>query len=152
MSGPDPGVLFLEPGAHWRSLARGPGLCLVGAVVEEVNGLPVHTLGWVAAAVLLVAVTALQVVAARRHTAVELTTGRLRQGAEVLELADVDQVLPADPDGRADWQLARALGETPTVPRRCTGIGLRLHDGRVVQAWARDDVELRAALVATVEG
>ena len=151
MSGPDRGALFLEPGARWRSLAWGPGLCLAGAGVEAVNGLPVHTLGWAAAAVVLVAVTTLQVLGARRHTAVELTPGHLRQGAEVLELAEVEHVLPPDPDGRADWQLARALGETSTVPKRCTGIGLRRHDGRVVQAWARDDEALRAALVAAVD-
>lgn len=94
------------------------------------------------------AVTALQVLGARRHTSVELTATRLRQGAEVIELATVTEVLEPDPDGRAEWQMVRALGETPTVPRRRTGIGVRLDDGRTVQAWARDDEALRAALEA----
>jgi hypothetical protein len=144
--------LLVEPGARWRPLVWGPALCLAGGVLEAVRGLPVHVLGWVGAAVLLTAVTSLQVLGARRHSTVELTTNHLRQGAEVLELASVAEVLAADPDGRASWQMARALGETPTVPRRRTGIGLRLRDGRTVQAWARDDEALRAALVATVPG
>lgn len=148
MSASEP--LLVEPGARWRSLVWGPALCLAGGVLEAVRGLPVHAPGWVAAAGLLVALTSLQVLGARRHTTVELTTTHLRQGAEVLELASVAEVLAADPDGRASWQMARALGETPTVPRRRTGIGLRLRDGRTVQAWARDDEALREALVGTV--
>ena len=152
MSGSEPEVLLHEPGARWRTLAWGPVLCLLGAGVEALRGLTEHTLGWVAAAVLLAGVTALQVLGARQHTSVELTAASLRQGAEVLSLAEVAEVLPADPEGRAPWQLTRALGESSTVPRGCTGIGLRLHDGRTVQAWARADDALRTALVALAPG
>lgn len=147
-SGPALELLFHEPGARWRAVAWGPAVCLLGAGVELARGLAVHTLGWLGASVVLVAVTALQVVGARRHTSVQLTAERLRQGPEVLSLSEVVEVLAPDPEGRAGWQLGRALGESPTVPRTRTGIGLRLHDGRTVQAWAVDDADLRAALLA----
>jgi len=49
-------------------------------------------------------------------------------------------------DDTFDWEAAPALGESVSVPRRHTGIGLELSDGRLAQAWARDDAALRAAL------
>jgi hypothetical protein len=50
-----------------------------------------------------------------------------------------------------DWQSARALGEMHGVPRRRKGIGLKLRDGRLVQAWARDHEDLRAKLTAALD-
>ena len=38
------------------------------------------------------------------------------------------------------------MGRLKTVPRRRYGMGLQLADGSTVQAWARNDYALRAAL------
>ncbi|MCW4354959.1 hypothetical protein ONR57_16770 [Hoyosella sp. YIM 151337] len=142
-------IVFIEPGAQWRALLFVPIFCLAGIVAEIWMGGPVHWLGWAIAATLLTSVVAWQVYAARAHLRVELTIGHLRQGAETLALDDVEDVLPSaddDPKLAAQWQSARALGELHGVPRRRTGIGLRLRSGTVVQAWARDHATLRAAL------
>jgi len=144
-------VLFAEPGGRWRSVAFGPLLCLAGALLELVTRIPVHWLAWALAAPLLAGVTALQVLGARRHGVVGLSTVTLRQGTEELPVANIAEVFD-EPGERAwddysfDWEGARALGASLSVPRRHTGIGLKLTDGRLVQAWARDDIALRAAL------
>jgi len=144
-------VLFAEPGGRWRSVAFGPLLCLAGALLELTTRAPVHWLAWLTAAPLLAGVTALQVLGARRHGAVRLSTATLRQGTEELPVADIAEVFD-EPGERAwdddtfAWEAARALGESVSVPRRHTAIGLKLTDGRLVQAWARDDVGLRAGL------
>ena len=147
----EPRVLFAEPGGRWRSVAFGPLFCLAGAVIEFALGVPVHWLAWVATAPLLAAATALHVLGARRHGAVELSTDRLRQGTEVLQVSDIELVFD-EPGERAwddplfAWETSRALGESFSVPRQHTGVGLELTDGRLAQAWARDDSGLREAL------
>lgn len=149
------GALYSEPGGRWRSVAFGPVFCLVGVVIELVLGVAVHWLAWLAAAPVLAGTTALHVLGARRHGAVQLTSCCLRQGTECLPVAEIAKVFD-DPGVRAwddsllDWENARALGESFSVPRRHTGIGLELVDGRLVQAWARADEPLRAALVEVV--
>lgn len=144
-------VLYAEPGGRWRSVAWGPLLCLLGVALELGMRTPVHWLTWSAVAVLLGGMSALQVLGARRHGAVQLTTATLRQGTEELPVADVAEVFDAVgerawDDDTFDWEAAPALGESVSVPRRHTGIGLKLTDGRLVQAWARDDAALRVAL------
>jgi hypothetical protein len=52
---------------------------------------------------------------------------------------------------RPSWRSARALGELAGVPRGRTGIGLKLAEGRTVQAWARKDEKLRVALTDLLE-
>ncbi|MEU8896645.1 hypothetical protein [Nocardia sp. NPDC048505] len=143
-------VLFAEPGARWRTVAYGPALCVVILLLELVTGSPVHWFALLFCAGLIALFVALQVVAGRRHVSVELTGATLRSGAETLARADIAEVLPPRADARIeeDWESARALGELSGVPRRRTGIGLRLRDGSVVQAWARDHRGLRAALTA----
>ncbi|MBF6187007.1 MULTISPECIES: DUF3093 family protein [Nocardia] len=146
-------VLFTEPGARWRAVAYGPVLCLVILVLELVTGGPVHWFALVFCAVLVAAFVALQVYAARTHVSVELTPAALRQGTETLPLAAIDEVLPErDEDSWDDeeWESARALGELTGVPRRRKGIGLRLREGGMVQAWARDHRGLRAALTGAL--
>lgn len=144
-------LLFSEPGGRWRSAAFGPVLCGAGALTEVFLGGVVHWLTWILVAPLLGGITALGVLGARRHGVVALSPACLRQGTEELTVADIAVVF-AEPANRAwddpvlDWELARALGESFSVPRRHTGIGLQLADGRLVQAWARDAVALRAAL------
>ncbi|AEF39101.1 hypothetical protein [Hoyosella subflava] len=140
---------FFEPGAQWRALLFGPVFCTVGIVSEIFLGGPVHWVGWLVAAALLTAVVGWQVYAGRTHLRVELTPHYLRQGEETLALEEIAELLPpegTDRWGAGDWQMARALGELHGVPRRRTGVGLRLQSGSIVQAWARDHHTLRAAL------
>ncbi|SEK72427.1 hypothetical protein [Rhodococcus maanshanensis] len=142
-------VLFEEPGGRWSLVALGPALCLVVLVVEAIIGSGVHWLGLALFAALLAGLVALQVVAARRHASVLLTPAVLRNGAEALEVTDIAEVLPeADPfaEDLEPWESAPSLGELSGVPRRRTGIGLRLRDGSVVRAWARDGDGLRSEL------
>ena len=76
----------------------------------------------------------------------------LRQGTERLRVDDIVRIYP-EPKGPdvPKWQSARALGELTGVPRRRTGIGLKLTNDRTVQAWARKHEALRAALTHLVE-
>ncbi|WP_373862596.1 hypothetical protein [Nocardia lijiangensis] len=142
-------VLFAEPGARWRAVAYGPLLCLLVLVLELVTSSPAHWFALIFCGALIAAFVALQVVAGRRHVSVELTESTLRQGAETLPLTGVAAVLPERDENSwndEDWESARALGELSGVPRRRKGIGLRLRDGGLVQAWARDHRGLRTAL------
>lgn len=142
-------AVFAEPGGRWRTVVIGPVICLIVLIAELVVGVGVHLFALTLFAVLLAAFVAVQVLAARRHASVEVHGADLRCGTETVPLADIAELLPAaDPDA-ADlepWETARALGELSGVPRRRTSIGLRLVDGTVVRAWARDGDGLRAAL------
>ncbi|MCL2535745.1 MAG: hypothetical protein FWE39_16430, partial [Nocardiaceae bacterium] len=113
----------------------------------------VHWFALTLFSVILAGIVYAQVAAARRHVSVSLTGATLRQGAEEVPVADIAAVLPpADPyaDEPQRWESARSLGELSGVPRRRKGIGLRLRNGSLVQAWARDDDGLRAALTEAV--
>ncbi|MEU2255482.1 hypothetical protein [Nocardia xishanensis] len=147
-------VLFAEPGARWRAVAYGPLLCLLVLVLELVTASPVHWFALIFCGALIAAFVALQVVAGRRHVSVELTESTLRQGTETLPLTGIAAVLPERDEhswNDEEWESARALGELSGVPRRRKAIGLRLRDGGLVQAWARDHRGLRTALGAALE-
>ncbi|QLY32280.1 hypothetical protein [Nocardia huaxiensis] len=147
-------VLFSEPGARWRTIAYGPALCAIILILEIVRGGDIHWFGLVFCAALLGGFVWLQVLAGRRHISVELTPEHLRQGAETLSLSKIAAVLPeVDEESWDDepWESARALGELTGVPRRRKGIGLKLKNGDLVQAWARDHRTLRAELTAVLE-
>ncbi|MTE16539.1 hypothetical protein [Nocardia aurantiaca] len=147
-------VLFSEPGARWRTIGYGPALCAIILVIELIRGGAIHWFGLAFCAVLLAGFVWLQVVAGKRHISVELTPKQLREGTEVVPLRDIAKVLPEEDEQSwdyEDWQSARALGELTGVPRRRKGIGLELADGRLVQAWARDHITLRAELTAALE-
>ncbi|MFD6350646.1 hypothetical protein KHQ06_09180 [Nocardia tengchongensis] len=147
-------VLFSEPGARWRTIAYGPAMCAIILVIELFRGGDIHWFGLAFCAVLLAGFVWLQVIAGKRHISVELTPEHLREGTEVVPLREIAAVLPEEDEESwdyEDWQSARALGELTGVPRRRKGIGLKLTDGRLVQAWARDHVTLRAALNDALE-
>ncbi|MGV9820078.1 hypothetical protein [Nocardia xishanensis] len=147
-------VLFAEPGARWRAVAYGPLLCLLVLVLELVTASPVHWFALIFCGVLIAAFVALQVVAGRRHVSVELTESALRQGTETLPLTGIAAVLPERDEhswSDEEWESARALGELSGVPRRRKAIGVRLRDGGLAQAWARDHRGLRTALGAALE-
>ncbi|MFD4294354.1 hypothetical protein ACFWPA_07070 [Rhodococcus sp. NPDC058505] len=144
---------FVEPGGRWRTVALGPLLCLIVLIGDLFIGAGVHVAGLSLFAVLLAALVWVQVKAARTHASVEVTPTTLRCGTETLALADIAEVLPdADPyaDDLQPWETAPPLGELSGVPRRRTGIGLRLTDDRLVRAWARDGEGLRSVLEAAV--
>lgn len=145
----DPGdagapVRYAEPGSTWWPLLWGPAFALVGAGAEALSG-PVHGLAWVIVGLLLFGIAVLWVQARRRVCSVRLTTVALHQGRESLyvrRIAEVDDVgLPAG---------ARVLGGGWTVPKKFAEVPLRLTDGTVVVAWARDPDALRAALRSLV--
>lgn len=141
-------VRFCEPGGHWRAIAYGPLLCLAVFVLELILGGAIHWFALALCAVLLAGFAGIQVVAARRHASVSLTDTAVRCGTETLALSEVAEVLDPDADNLAP---TRVLGELSGVPRRRTGVALRLRDGARVQAWARDDTTLRRELTAALQ-
>jgi hypothetical protein len=145
-------VLFYEQGASWYWLLAGPLSAVAMALIQMSSGYGIQLLVPGIFLVLVTGFLAIQVKAARIHTSVELTPEYLRQGTERLGVGDIVRVYP-EPKGPDEpkWQSARALGELTGVPRRRTGIGLKLTNDRAVQAWARKHEALRAALTHLLE-
>ena len=145
-------VLFYEQGASWYWLLAGPVSAVAMALIQLSSGYGIQLLVPGIFFVLVTGFLAIQIKAARIHTSVELTPEYLRQGTERLSVGDIVRVYP-EPKGPDEpkWQSARALGELTGVPRRRTGIGLKLTNDRAVQAWARKHEALRAALTHLVE-
>ena len=145
-------ALFAEQGAGWWWLLAGPAAGIAMAMIQLSAG---YGIQWLIPTLFLVLVTgfmAIQVKAARIHTSVELTVDALRQGAETIRTDEIVRIYP-EAVGREEpeWRSARALGELTGVPRRRTGIGMRLTNDRTAQAWARNHQKLRAALINLVE-
>ncbi|AFA72116.1 hypothetical protein GPOL_c10540 [Gordonia polyisoprenivorans VH2] len=140
-------VLFYEPGGSWWVVAIGP--VLIGAVLAmEISGPgQVHWPVLIIFGLIIIGFSVVQVIAARRHVSVELTELTLRQGVRIIALDEIDTIYPENngPDAK-DWESARALGELHGVPRRRRGIGLKLADGSLAQAWARDVQRFRREL------
>jgi hypothetical protein len=156
-SGADPKPLFYEPGASWWWVVLGPASAAAMILIEVWSHAAVS---FVVPAIFLVLVSAfvgLQVKAARIHVSVELTEDALREGTETILVREIVKVYPEpehhEASGKelANWQSARALGELVGVPRKRTGIGLKLTHGRTAQAWARRHRQLRAALTPLVQ-
>ena len=149
---PSAEALFYEQGASWYWLLAGPVSAVAMALIQLSSGYGIQLLVPGIFFVLVTGFLAIQVKAARIHTSVELTPEYLRQGTERLGVGDIVRVYP-EPKGPDEpkWQSARALGELTGVPRRRTGIGLKLTNDRTVQAWARKHEALRAALTHLVE-
>lgn len=147
-----PEVLFHEPGASWAWTLAGPASAGAMAAIQLSTGYGLQPLVPGIFLVLVSGFLAIQVKAARIHTSVELTADRLRQGTEILKIADIQRIYPpASGSELPKWQSARALGELTGVPRGRTGIGLKLTNDRSAQAWARKHAELRAALSRLVD-
>ena len=146
MTAPDDGaddgahLLYQESGSSWWPLTWGPVFALAGAGVEALSG-PVHTTLWVLTGLGLAVCTLIWVQARRRVCSLRLTPATLVQGRETLavqRIAEVDEV--GAPVG------ARVLGGGWTVPKKFAEVPVRLHDGSVVIAWAKEPEALRAAL------
>jgi len=133
-------VRYVEAGSSWWPVLWGPIFALVGAGVEATTG-PVHAIAWTVVGLGLAVVAVVWVQARRKICSVQLTGDTLHQGREELpveRIAEVEDVGP--PLG------ARVLGGGWTVPKRFTEVPLRLRDGSVVLAWAKNPDALRAAL------
>ena len=140
MTDPDAAVLFAEPGSSLWPLLWGPVFAGIGAGLEALSG-RVHGLAWPLVGLGLFGITAVWVSSRRRLLSVRLTTKLLTQGQESLaveRIVEVDEV--GTPAG------ARVLGGGWAVPRKFTDVPVRLDDGTVVLAWARDGEGLQAAL------
>ncbi|MFC0544688.1 DUF3093 family protein [Kutzneria chonburiensis] len=132
---------YAEPGSSFWPVLWAPGFALLGLAVEALSG-SVHVLGWLLAAMVLAGVWALWVAARRRLRSVSLTDDVLRLGEEELPVADIAAVEDDEPE------VAKVLGGGWTTPKGTGAVPLRLHDGKIVLAWARRPDELRAALRA----
>jgi hypothetical protein len=133
-------VLFAEPGSSWRPVLFGPVFAGAGAGVEALSG-RVHAVAWVLVGLGLAGAAAVWVRARRRLLAVRLTASTLTQGQETLAVQRIARVDDGEPTAGA-----RVLGGGWTVPRKFTGVPVRLDDGTAVAAWARDGDGLREAL------
>jgi hypothetical protein len=132
--------LYAESGVSWVAVVWGPVFALVGALAELATG-PVHVVGWLLVGAGLCVITVPWVYARRRFLSLEVTTEQLRQGREKLpadQLAEVADV--GAPTG------ARVLGGGWSVPRKYDSLPVKLADGTVVLAWAKDVEALRDAL------
>ncbi|HJP76572.1 MAG TPA: hypothetical protein VJ914_20045 [Pseudonocardiaceae bacterium] len=131
---------YAEAGSSWWPVLWGPVFALVGGLVEATTG-PVHLIEWIVVGIGLAVAAIVWVQARRRVCSVRLTEETLHQGREELavdRIAEIEDVGP--PLG------ARVLGGGWTVPKRFTEVPLRLRDGSVVLAWAKNPDALRAAL------
>ncbi|MFB9905210.1 hypothetical protein [Allokutzneria oryzae] len=139
-------VLYTERGASWWPVLWGPAFCLVGAVVELVapGGMGLATWGLVAIAFAVAA--AVWVRARRTIGLVSLTPFVLRQGREDLPVERIEAV--TDVGAQVG---ARVLGGGWSVPKGTTALPVRLDDGTVVLAWARDAQALRDALIRLLD-
>lgn len=152
-----PAPLFFECGASWYWVLFGPVAAGLLMLIQNSGGYGFQPVIPLVLMAMVSAMLAIQVKAARIHTSVELTATTLRQGTETLRLADIVMIYPEPKRATGwgkpppeKWQAARALGELSGVPRRRTGIGLRLVGRRTVQAWARDHRRLRGALAELI--
>lgn len=131
---------YHEPGVGWIALIWGPLFAVLGALAEVATGGPVHVVAWILVAVTLAVITIPWVYARRRYLSVEVTPDGLRQGREEIPAEQIAEVLEETPEG------ARVLGGGFTVPRKYDELPLKLADGSLVLAWARDVEALREAV------
>ncbi|WP_328645828.1 hypothetical protein OHS58_40055 [Amycolatopsis sp. NBC_00348] len=133
--------LYAESGVSWVAIVWGPVFAVVGALAELVTGGPVHLVGWLLVAFGLCVITIPWVYARRRFLSLEVTTKQLRQGREKVAAAELESVTDVGtPVG------ARVLGGGWSVPRKYDSLPLKLADGTVVLAWAKDVEALQDAL------
>ncbi|WP_199431006.1 DUF3093 family protein [Qaidamihabitans albus] len=134
-------TLYHEPGASGWPLLWGPLFAVAGFLLELLAGDRPHTPVWLATGAALLLLTTVWVYARRRFLAVTVTGTELRQGGESLPVERIAEVTDVSaPMG------TRVLGGGWSVPRKYEELPLRLDDGTVVLAWARDAGGLRTAL------
>jgi hypothetical protein len=134
-------TVYREPGVRWAAVLSGPVFALLGFLVEKVTGGPQHEIAWLLVGIGLFAITAPWVYARRKFLSVRVTRDTLWQGREPLVVHRIAAVADVGaPVG------ARVLGGGWTVPRKYDELPLKLDDGTVVLACARDVRALQSAL------
>jgi hypothetical protein len=134
-------TLFREAGVGWGALLVAPAFAALGFLAELAGGGPTHTVPWILVGFGLLVLTLPWVYARRRFLSVQVTTAGLWQGREAVPIGRVEEVEDVgSPVG------AKVLGGGWTVPRKYQEVPIRLDDGTVVLAWARDGEGLRTAL------
>ena len=142
----DEPVLFAEHGSSWWPALWAPVFAAIGIGVELATGVAVHWFQWVVVAVGLGGFGLIWASARRKVYKVELTTATLTQGREQLPTERIAAVTDVGaPTG------AKILGGGWTVPRKTDEVPVRLDDGTVVLAWARDGEAFIEALRGLVE-
>lgn len=140
-------TLFYEPGGSWWVVAIGPVLLALTLWLEIAGKGRIHWEVLTIFGVVLIGFSILQVVAARRHVSVRLTEQTLQQGTKTIALDDIVTIYPENRGEDAkDWESAPAIGELHAVPRRRKGVGVKLTNGKLAQAWARDVDRFRGEL------
>lgn len=131
---------YLEPGAKWTALCYGPVFAVLGYLAELATG-TTHTIAWVLVGLGLATITAPWIHARRRFLTVRVTDTELWEGRESLPLTDIAET--ADVGAPT---AARVLGGGWSTPNKYEELPIRLKDGTVVLAWAKDVHALRAAI------
>lgn len=156
-------VRYEEPAASWWALLFGPGFAVAGILFEVLTPGPVLYPVWLIAGFALTGFTAMWVYARKRFAVVRLTSDLLRQGEETLPVDRISAIadeqdeedeavdVGESADGAAGTtgivpRASRVLGGGLAAPRKYDELPLRLDDGTVVLAWARDGQALRTAL------
>ena len=139
-------MLYRESGSSWWPLLWGPAFAVAGYLVELITG-PASVGLWAIVGLGLTLGTVLWVNGRIKTGSVALTPEEAQFGREKLPVAMIE----ASRDVGAPAG-ARVLGGGWSVPKGTTAVPLRLLDGTVVLAWARDPEALLAALRRVVRG
>ncbi|WP_207837742.1 hypothetical protein [Williamsia soli] len=141
-------VLYAESGGAWWVVAIGPVLCLIVLITEIIGGGRLHWPALLVFALVIGGFSLVQVYAARTHVSMMLTERSLRQGAQTILLDEIAEIFPENNSPEPQkWESAPALGELSAVPRRRKGVGIKMTNGKLAQAWARDVSVFRSELV-----
>ncbi|WP_394615177.1 hypothetical protein JNUCC0626_35985 [Lentzea sp. JNUCC 0626] len=139
-------MLYRESGSSWWPLLWGPAFAVAGYLVELVTG-PASVTLWLVAGLVLTLSAVVWVNLRIKTGSIVLTTEEAQFGREKLPVAMIEAAQDVGaPTG------ARVLGGGWSAPKGTTTVPLRLVDGTVVLAWARDPEAFLAALRRVVRG
>ena len=139
-------MLYRESGSSWWPLLWGPAFAVAGYLVELITG-PASVALWTIVGLVLTLCAVLWVNLRVKTGSIALTAEEAQFGREKLPVAMIEACTDVGaPAG------ARVLGGGWSVPKGTTAVPLRLLDGTVVLAWARDPEALLAALRRVVRG